>query len=347
MLSDCGPRILAFSGDASRIYELTTSAPLRAGGKRRTLIATASLAAFAYIGAAVMTDTNRLTDALQRLGWSGCAAVLGLSLVNYLLRFYRWQNFLAVLGRRLPVWRHLLYYIAGFSFTISPAKAGEAVRSIYLRDHGVGYAESIAALFAERLLDLFAMVMLASLIAVDHASYRLLVVASFLLVIIVGVCVCQPSLPPRIDRFSAGRSGRVAQLSRAFANLLRSARLILHPRPLILGIIVGLLAWGAEALGFGVVCQGLHIAGSVWSFCGIYGVAVLAGSAAFFLPAGIGGMELVMTTLLVERGTELRVAIIATLLCRLATLWFAVMLGVGAASAVELADRKMRLRGLP
>jgi len=106
------------------------------------------------------------------------------------------------------------------------------------------------------------------------------------------------------------------------------------------------MAWGAEGLGFGVVAHGLHISGSLWSFCGIYGVAVLAGSAAFFLPAGIGGMEIVMTTLLMERGAPLRVAIIATLLCRLATLWFAVLLGVGAASAVELADQRMRVRAI-
>jgi uncharacterized protein (TIRG00374 family) len=117
---------------------------------------------------------------------------------------------------------------------------------------------------------------------------------------------------------------------------------------LILGIIAGLIAWGAEGLGFGAICHGLQISGNVWSFCGIYAVAVLAGSVAFFLPAGIGGTEIVMTTLLVERGTELRVAIVATLLCRLATLWFAVLLGVAAASAVELSDRKtMRAETIP
>jgi len=326
---------------------LTTNTAWWASGKRRTLIATALLVALSYVAVAVITDVDRLTDALGRLGWLGCIAVLGLSAVNYLLRFYRWKNFLSRLGRSLPVWRHLLYYLSAFAFTISPAKAGEAVRSIYLRDHGVTYAESIAAFFVERLLDLFAMVILASLVLFDHPAYRLLVVVSLLLVIFIIVGVCQSSLPRRIEQFSAGHSGRIAQICAAFANLLRSSRLLLHPRLLISGIIIGLLAWGAEAFGFGVVCRGLHINGGVWSFCGIYGMAVLAGAAAFFLPAGIGGMELVMTTLLVERGSALSVAIIATLLCRLATLWFAVLLGVAAASVVELSDHKMRVRVIP
>jgi uncharacterized protein (TIRG00374 family) len=286
-------------------------------------------------------------DAFRQLGWLGWAAVLGLSAVNYLLRFLRWQNFLARLGRRLPAWRHFLYYLAGFAFTISPAKAGEAVRSVYLRDHGVNYSESIAALFVERLLDLFAMVLLASLIVVGHPAYRLLVVATFLLVLLVIAAACQSSLPLWVDRFGARRSKRIAQMAAAFANLLRSSRVLLRPKPLIAGVMIGLLAWGAETLGFGVICQGLHINGSVWSFSGIYGVAVLAGTAAFFLPAGIGGTEIVMTTLLVERGADLKVAIIATLLCRLATLWFAVLLGIGAASAVELSSQKMPIRVAP
>ena len=147
-----------------------------------------------------------------------------------------------------------------------------------------------------------------------------------------------------VDRFSVRRQGRAARLAAEFANLLRSSRRLLHPRPLIIGVLIGVIAWGAEGIGFGVICQSLQVSGSIGTFCAIYAVAVLGGSAAFFLPAGIGGMEIVMTSLLLERGTPLRVAIIATLLCRLATLWFAVLLGIGAASAIELSAAKMRVK---
>lgn len=325
---------------------MSTTAQFWSGGKRKTLIATALLVALGYVIAAILTDSDRLVSALRHLGWTGCAAILGLSIINYVLRFQRWKGFLSKMGRDLPVWRHFLYYLGGFAFTISPAKAGEAVRSVYLKDHGVTYAESIAAFFVERLLDLFAMVMLAGLILVDHPAYRVLVFASFAAVIAVIAVVCQASLPQRIERLGGSRSGRIARGCSALANLLRSSRLLLQPKSLLFGIALGLIAWGAEGMGFDVVCRGLHIDGDLWSFCGIYAVAALAGSAAFFLPAGIGGMEVVMTTLLVERGTELRVAIIATLLCRLATLWFAVILGVGAATAVEVADHKIPVQPL-
>ena len=133
------------------------------------------------------------------------------------------------------------------------------------------------------------------------------------------------------------------RLLAAFTGLLRSSSRLLRPRALLFGFALGLTAWAAEGIGFQFICEGLRISGGVTMFLGIYALSVLAGSVAFFLPAGIGGMEIVMTTLLVERGAPLRVAIIATLLCRLATLWFAVILGVGAASMVELTHRPARV----
>jgi uncharacterized protein (TIRG00374 family) len=323
---------------------MTQNAQRWTSGKRRTLIASGLLAALAYVAVGLLTDAARLGDALRQLGWWGCAAVLGLSVVNYLLRFVRWQYYLAKLGRSLPADRHLLVYLSGFAFTVSPAKAGEAVRSLYLRDHGVTYSESIAALFVERLLDMFAIVVLASMIVIDHAAYRSLLIATVALLAAVLLGVCQPVTLKWVERCEARFHGRVARLLGALANVLRSSRRLLHLKPLLFGIGIGLIAWAAEGLGFRFICLVLHVEGSITTFIGIYALAVLAGSAAFFLPAGIGGMEIVMTTLLVEQGATLRVAIIATLLCRLATLWFAVILGAAAAAGVEVSDRQLRAR---
>lgn len=65
---------------------------------------------------------------------------------------------------------------------------------------------------------------------------------------------------------------------------------------------------------------------------GIYGIAVLAGALSF-LPGGLGSTEAVMGVLLVAFGADGAAAVAITLLCRIATLWFAVALG-GLAVAV-------------
>jgi glycosyltransferase 2 family protein len=311
--------------------------------KRRTLIAIGLLIASVYVGIALLTDAAKLADALRQLGWLGCIAVLGLSLVNYVLRFKRWQFYVRRLGRDLPSGRHLLYYLSGFAFTVSPAKAGEAMRSLYLQDHGVTYPESIAALFVERLLDLFAITALASLIVYDHPKYRPMFVAAIAFLALILVGASHGLVPQWIDALASRFRGGMKRFLGGLGGLLRSSSRLLRPRSLFFGFALGLAAWAAEGIGFHFICEGLHISGSMAMFIGIYALSVLAGSAVFFLPAGIGGMEIVMTTLLVEQGAPLGSAIIATLLCRLATLWFAVIIGVAAASIVELTHRPVSI----
>ena len=313
--------------------------------KRRLLILVALSVAVIYIGATLSTDAPKAHQALAQLGWAGCTLVLALSAMNYILRFYRWQNFLARLGRILPTPLHLLYYISGFAFTVSPAKVGEAFRSIHLREHGVAYSESLAALFAERLLDLVAMCLLASLIALERVTYTPLIAGVTIIGVVLLAMACHPFLPRRLQSISdASTHPHLVKPLATVAKLLQWSHLILQPKPVAFGLAIGVVSWGAEGLGLFLICQGLHLNVAAPTAIGIYAIASLAGSAAFFLPGGIGGMEIVMTTLLMAHGAPLRTAVIATLLCRIATLWFAVLIGVAASAIVEfqMAPRHIR-----
>ena len=156
--------------------------------------------------------------------------------------------------------QHLLYYLSGFAFTVSPAKAGEAVRSIYLREHGVSYAQSIAALFVERLQDLLAMTLLASLVILDRPTYRPLVIGALLVVLGLFVAASHRLLPDLLERYATRiRQPRLAKGASALVNLLRSSRQLLAPRILLIGTAVGVLSWGGEGLGFYLICQGLDL----------------------------------------------------------------------------------------
>jgi glycosyltransferase 2 family protein len=290
-----------------------------------------------YVGACLALDSRQIAASISRLGWLGCSAVLALSLLNYGLRFERWRMILAQLGHRVPVGRHLLYYLSGFAFTVSPAKAGEAVRSLYLRDHGVSYPESVAALFAERSLDVLAMVVLATLIVVSRLSYLPVVIAVSLAMAGCLLLITRKSLPQWLGRWAETFQRPIARrLARAALGLLDSARALLRPRLLLLGAAIGIISWGGEGLGLYLLCRSLHLQVAPITAIGIYGLAVLAGGVAFFLPAGIGSMEAAMTALLTAQGASVEAALAITLLCRVATLWFAVVIGIVAAACVEL-----------
>ena len=293
-----------------------------------------------YLSVALYFDAEHIHGALLRVGLAGVIAVLGLSLLNYALRYWRWSMFIEALGYQLTPTRHLAYYLGGFAFTVSPGKAGEAVRSLYLKQHGVPYADSLAALFAERLLDAMAVTTLATLLVFSDPAQRPVVVAAGILLLTVGWLAGRPGTPALLRRLGSRSAGTPLRAAQGLARLLESATRLLQLRYLAPGFGLGVLAWMAEGYGLYLLAGYLGGGIDVSSAVGIYALAVLAGVASFFMPGGLGGMEAAMTALLVARGAGLGPAFAITVLCRLATLWFAVLLGIIALAWAEGSARE-------
>ncbi len=302
----------------------------------RPLLVSVGFGIALYAGAMVYTDASVVADAAIRLGISGWALLLSLSLLNYLIRFARWHWYLHLFGKRIPWGKHLAYYVAGFAFTTTPGKAGEAVRSLYLNRHGIPWNQSLAALFVERLLDLAAIAILAIAAAWSFASARWPVAVA-----LTGVLAALALLHhPQLDRLLGRLTTRCnwPRLARGIGHLralLRDSAQLLQPQLRHPGLLLGLIAWGAEGIGFFVILHALETPISPLSALGIYAAGILAGALSF-IPGGLGSTEAVMVLLLGLAGVEMPTALAATLLCRLATLWFAVVLGLAALGWLEL-----------
>jgi glycosyltransferase 2 family protein len=296
---------------------------LRLERRLRQVALIAALALLAYLGLAMLRDGDLLREGLQRLGPGQWLTLLGLSLLNYGLRFLRWHAYLRALGARVTLGRDLLIYVAGFAFTVTPGKAGEVVRSFYLRGLGVPWSPGLAALAVKRVLDLTVILMLAALalrVFADQAVPALLLVG-LVAGLLVGVT------RPRVARALLGwlpAGGRWGRLARGTTAMLDDARLLLAPRRLLAGLGLGLVAWG-----FYLLLEWPGVAAAPGHAMGIYAVGMLSGALSF-LPGGLGGAEAAMIALLVAGGTVLGTAVLATLICRAVTLWFAVVLGIGA-----------------
>ncbi|MCC8994997.1 MAG: flippase-like domain-containing protein [Candidatus Contendobacter sp.] len=291
---------------------------------RRALTLSMGLAALLYLGVVLFADWEAVLAAWWRIDWPVLVAIFALSLVNYLLRFWRWQRYITAFGHVLPWRRHFLYYLAGFTLTVTPGKAGEAVRSLYLHQYGVSYAQSLAALFVERLLDVLAMSLLALLILLARPDYSWLVILAWLLTVPLGWLITRAWLPDKLR--GMGQGHRYGHHFERLARLLDSAVVLLRPGYFLFGMGLGVLSWGLEGLSLYLIADSLGIGISLATGIGIYAIAVLAGALSF-LPGGLGGTEAVMGVLLIASGADSATAVAITLLCRIATLWFAVALG--------------------
>ncbi len=260
--------------------------------------------------------------------WPAIALAGGFSLFNYVLRIWRWRWYLSRQGHELPIRFLSLTFMAGFAFTLSPGKLGEMARARYYQAHGVPLSAVSGAFFVERILDLLAMILLAFAALLDADRYRGLIWVAAALVIglllVIGLCPWN-----RVGAWLARRSHPVpghAGLTMVVSTMV-SARQLLTPGMLFVGLALGVVSWGAEAAGLKVVADSMAPGQLSWSgAASAYAVAIIAGALSF-LPGGLGSTEAVMAALLMSHGFGAPLAILLTLICRLLTLWLAVVIG--------------------
>ena len=308
-----------------------SQALLLSGWRYRLLIGSVVCSTLAYLGVSLWSGWSAVGDAISRVGWGGVIQVVALVLLGYGLRFLRWQVYLQALQHRLPWWPSLKIYLAGFALTTTPGKAGEALRGVLLRRWGVPYADSFAALFSERLSDLFAMVVLALLGLSGHREWMWpIVICLVLLVCGVVLMVYEPFVAAIAQRIGV-RQGCFFRMLRGAVDVLRQSRRCHTPCRLVGASVLGIFAWSLEALAFYWILQDMGLEVALGGAAFIYAISMLAGALSF-MPGGLGSAEAVMVGLLVSGGTALGSAVAATVLLRLVTLWFAV--GVGAVTLI-------------
>src|SRR5205085_4135562 len=186
-------------------------APVLDAGRLRALVASVALAAAGYLAFSLWAGWHDVAAAVRRAGVGGVATLLGLSAANYLLRFVRWQLYLERLGTSVAWPRSMAIYLAGFALTTTPGKAGEAVRCLFLRRHGLPYTAGIAAFVSERLSDLTAIVAIACVGLAGHPGLWPLVSISLGACVTLSALLCAGDTLERLQARAAQSASRVAR----------------------------------------------------------------------------------------------------------------------------------------
>jgi uncharacterized protein (TIRG00374 family) len=301
------------------------------------LIGIAVFAAFS-----IYADVGKLGNRLAGFEWWAMGAALGLALTNYFLRFVRWSLYLRSAEISLPTGLSAKIFLSGFALSVTPGKLGELVKCYFIREfQGVPISRSAGLVVGERVTDLTALLVLGVIGVSAYGVARNMVVVG---IVIVGAGVVALAWPPLatacIRMFTSPsflRRFRVPLLE-----FYKSLASLVRPWPLLWATSLGGVAWLAECVGFALILSafpgtefplGLAIL--------IYAVTTVAGALSF-LPGGLLVTEATMTLLLVEsaQGIDEATAIAGTLLIRLATLWFAVVIGLAALTALRRGSDK-------
>lgn len=282
-----------------------------------------------YMAFAFWSGWQEVVSAIARIGAAGICIALLLSLVNYGLRFLRWQYYLTLLEHRIAVGRSLEIYLAGFALTTTPGKAGEMIRSVFLVPLGVPYTKSLAAFFTERLSDLFAVLVIVMIGITSYPQGRTIFYILLGIVAIVLLAIHQQSWLQALKILVNARlAGRLRDVLVGMLDIALHSRQLYRWAPLLWGLGLGFVAWWAEAYAFHLMAawMGLQLTLTVTVF--IYAFSMIVGAVSF-LPGGLGSAEVVMVALLMLNRVPAAEAVALTILIRFTTLWFAVALGLG------------------
>ncbi|WP_417504242.1 lysylphosphatidylglycerol synthase transmembrane domain-containing protein [Marinomonas gallaica] len=295
-------------------------------GQIKALVFSVTVAVLAYLLLSLSTEWQEVLHAYQTIGWSGLGVTLALSLVNYGLRFIRWQMYLSALGHRQPWLRSAVIYFAGFALTTTPGKAGEMLRGVFLKPYGMPYVRSTAAFLSERLSDLFAVVLLCLTGVTLYKQGSLFVFLGLGLIVLAQMLLSSKRLMTFCSAWLMSKRGKLSTLLSHLVSMLLEARRCHRLSLQIPALLLSLVAWSAEAYAFYLILNWTGFTASYSFAFSVYALSMLAGALSF-LPGGLGGAEAIMIGLLLWAGMGEPQAIAATVVIRLVTLWFAVGLG--------------------
>jgi uncharacterized membrane protein YbhN (UPF0104 family) len=306
---------------------------------RRTLIGVA-LGVFGYVLFLILFGMRDVAEALEGFAWAAIIYALGLSSLNYALRFWKWELALGWLDVRggsggmhapteLKIGRSLEIYLAGLSMSVTPGKVGEVLRSVLLRaSNGVPFTRTAPVVVADRLSDLIALVVLALIGIADFSEFLPYVLAALVFVVAGVVVLGSPRLFGGILSFCE-RLPVIGGLAERAHGLVDSSAVLLKLRYITVLSVISVLGWGLECVGYWLIINafpgveaGLLLCVFLWS------ATTLAGALSF-LPGGLGATEGLLG-LLVARfavGVSSSIAVASTLLIRLCTLWYGELVG--------------------
>lgn len=303
------------------------------------------LAVLLYTAFVIWTDASRNLQVLKNFSWSALPLILGLVIINFLLREVKWNFFRNAAEIDVPRLGSFLIFFSGYSMAISPGRVGELIKPFMYKEYfGKNMRRSIPLVFCERLTDLMGMIVLALIsvipftaaVAKRHGDggsgttemliYVLLGVSAVLMVaglffarskkLVYGIL----NLGMRVQRLR----GPVKHLR----HLYFATYPLLTVRNLGIATLLAAISWSFEVAAADLILAGVGAPEvSLVEITFVFCMATIVGGFLFFLPGGLGGFEGAAYRLLSLLGVGKNEIVPAILIIRFCTLFFAVALG--------------------
>ncbi|WP_298818631.1 lysylphosphatidylglycerol synthase transmembrane domain-containing protein [Chloroflexus sp.] len=308
----------------------TTS--LRAG-LRKSILTSLAIGLAVVIVISLFSDLRAVGNDLLTFDWRLLPLILIGTVINYWLRWLKWDYYLRYLrlDRNISHATSGLIFTAGLVMSVTPGKMGEVLKSFLLRQrNATPITRSAPIVLAERITDGIAMLLLMGLGLTLYPPARPFFVVLVVLTV-AGIVIAQRrDLAFATIRLIA-RLPLGTRIAPRLETIYTTTAQLLHWRILLVSTLISFISWGFECLAFFFVLMGVGSEPS-WLLL-LQATFIFAASTLFglvsFLPGGLGASEVSSVGLLLALvGLSASAATTATIVIRFCTLWFGVLLGV-------------------
>jgi len=291
------------------------------------------LALLVYIGLIVYGDWRQLSALLADFPWRWLPPTLGLTLVNFGVRLLKWHWYLRLIRTPISFGQSARIYGISFLMMMTPGKVGEFVRAFMVRNvSGVPFSVVAPVVLAERMTDGLAMILLAGLglLAIDDGRIRMAAMTALLVIAVIIIAI--QVRPLALWCLALGhRLPLVNRVADKLAEFYESSYFLLRPKYLIASVLIGVVSWASQGVGFYLILLGFGVEASVSSMLtavSAFNMSTVVG-AVVATPGGLGGVESSLAALSIQLLDLSRpAAAAAALVIRFATLWFGVAIGL-------------------
>lgn len=285
------------------------------------------------LGVTLFASGRSLGDDLARIPVSAIWWLAAATLVESLLRFWRYEVASKALGLGVSWWRLMYYYTVGYALLPTPGKVGTAIRIWLLKQyHQLPYHRTAPLMVMDLVSDTIAMCSLAALCLLVLDDPRLktvgVLVGAGLLFGIIATLIA-PHLMARCVKAAYWFSGK--RKPRLFARVLalvRTTAAILGPKTLLVTTGLSFVGWALVGMAIGHLVTEFNIP----NFTAAEGTLAITlstmGGFLTMMPAGVGGAEVTMAGLYTLFGVPFGVAVLVTAITRLVVLWSTVLVGL-------------------
>lgn len=300
---------------------------------RQKLMISVVLGIVVFAALVVYGDVRNVGENLADFRWELAPLVLAIAAGNYVLRWAKWHYYLRRIGETsVSRGDSFLIFMSGLGMVVTPAKVGEWLKCYLLKDrYGTPVVRSTPILFAERLTDALGLMVLAlaGVVAFQRDLWPLVALVTLGSAIVIAVSRHRPAWRGMVH--AVRRVPLAGRLTPQIDEMAESNYRLMDPWGVVLMTGLSVIAWGTQVVAFYLVLIGLGVDASGETFTKASFILPIStlGAAILLLPGGLGVAETGIASLtesLLE--TTRGVASTATLLIRVATLWFAVVLGL-------------------